>query len=510
MDISGKIIRNYICTDLKKASAYSILADETADAAGKEQLSIGIRFFDHNKQIIREEFVGFVELMTMDAETIADNIKAFIAELDLDPAKCVGLGFDGCATMAGKTSGVQKRLKGTFQKSFFIHCASHRLNLVVNDLNSVPEIRNTISTIKDIINFFKESPIRRKYAPNVHSFCETRWSEKYKSMSDFKFFYCDIIDGLEKLCTEGNAGTRKVAFQLHSAATKSVFLICMCIIAKYYSLLQPVVNLLQAKNNNIIKCREHLNHILNVFEKHRATSEVEFEMIFKQCEKLAENASFNICVPRVVEKQTRRTNPPFTTTEEYYRRAIFIPYLDSLITSISDRFPKENNAAFDLAVLSPMHLKTISLDQLQDQLLRASSFYNLEGIENELELWHIYWNEEKENDIDLIFAYNKTDFYPKIREALEILLAMPSTTATVERSFSTLRRVKTWLRTSMGENRLNGNKIKNKISSYYIYFIFPGLCMLSTHRALVKEKMADLEERILEEFSANPRRLLFS
>ncbi|XP_039969160.1 uncharacterized protein LOC120781080 [Bactrocera tryoni] len=38
VDISAKVIKNYICTDVKKASAYSILADETADMAGKEQL----------------------------------------------------------------------------------------------------------------------------------------------------------------------------------------------------------------------------------------------------------------------------------------------------------------------------------------------------------------------------------------------------------------------------------------------------------------------------------------
>uniref|UniRef100_A0A0K8WKM6 Uncharacterized protein n=1 Tax=Bactrocera latifrons TaxID=174628 RepID=A0A0K8WKM6_BACLA len=78
--------------------------------SGKEQISIGIRFFDSRKKIIREEFMGFMELDAMDAATIVANIKGFVEGFDLDPAKCVGLGFDGCATMAGNTSGVHKIL----------------------------------------------------------------------------------------------------------------------------------------------------------------------------------------------------------------------------------------------------------------------------------------------------------------------------------------------------------------------------------------------------------------
>ena len=190
--LNGDVLQSLIIEDIKKCAAYSFLADETADLSGKEQLSIGVRFFDQSKSLIREEFVGFVVLTGMDAESIAASIKAFAVKMDLDPKKCVGLGFDGCATMAGKTGGVQQILKEYFPNSLYFHCASHRLNLVVNDLNAVAEIRNTISTIRDIINFFKESVIRRKYVPNIHSFCETRWSEKYASISDFKKSFLEI------------------------------------------------------------------------------------------------------------------------------------------------------------------------------------------------------------------------------------------------------------------------------------------------------------------------------
>lgn len=151
----------------------------------------------------------------MDAKSIANTIDNFIQSYGLDPMKCVGQGYDGASTMSGIHNGVQKVLQEIYPKALFFHCASHKLNLVVNDSNCVSEIRNTISTVKEIIKFFRESVLRRKYAPNIPTFCETRWSQKYKSIFIFKTHFEKIIEGLEKLSKEGNAETRPKAFQLH-------------------------------------------------------------------------------------------------------------------------------------------------------------------------------------------------------------------------------------------------------------------------------------------------------
>lgn len=95
-------------------------------------------------------------------------------------------------------------------------------------------------------------------------------------------------------------------------------------------------------------------------------------------------------------------------------------------------------------------------------------------------------------------------FYPNIRKALLISLSQPCTTATVERSFSTLRRVKTWLRSTMTEARLNGKIICN-----FIYYQKISIyILLSVHRKLVTEKKDEFLEKIVEKFSEDPRRLL--
>lgn len=123
INLCGSVIRDYIVKSAKQAYAYSILADETADISGKEQLSIGLRFYDLMLKEIREEFVGFVELEALDSKSIAKAIDEFITEQKLLPEKCVGLGFDGCSTMAGNEGGVQAILKKSILElySFIVH-----------------------------------------------------------------------------------------------------------------------------------------------------------------------------------------------------------------------------------------------------------------------------------------------------------------------------------------------------------------------------------------------------
>ena len=50
-------------------------------------------------------------------------------------------------------------------------------------------------------------------------------------------------------------------------------------------------------------------------------------------------------------------------------------------------------------------------------------------------------------------------FFPQVFEFMKILLACPVSSSTAERSFSALRRLKTWLRNSLSQERLTHNII---------------------------------------------------
>ena len=65
-------------------------------------------------------------------------------------------------------------------------------------------------------------------------------------------------------------------------------------------------------------------------------------------------------------------------------------------------------------------------------------------------------NEETPTDIMAILDSCDSTFYPNINHLLRVLATLPVSTTEVERSFSTLKRVKTLLRNQIGNYRLTG------------------------------------------------------
>ena len=109
--------------------------------------------------------------------------------------------------------------------------------------------------------------------------------------------------------------------------------------------------------------------------------------------------------------------------------------------------------------------------------------------------WFAYWNDKPINEIQnlsfLDLIQHSSVFYPSVSLALTLALTLPATTCTVERSFSTLHRFKTWLRSTMVENRLN------------------GLCKMSVHRHIIDEMQEQYFINVLNRFALEKRRLQF-
>ena len=68
----------------------------------------------------------------------------------------------------------------------------------------------------------------------------------------------------------------------------------------------------------------------------------------------------------------------------------------------------------------------------------------------------------KENfDIDDIKQVITEDVYPNLYKLLQIAFTIPVSLATCERSFSSMRRIKNWLRTTMRQERFSNLSILN-------------------------------------------------
>lgn len=75
------------------------------------------------------------------------------------------------------------------------------------------------------------------------------------------------------------------------------------------------------------------------------------------------------------------------------------------------------------------------------------------------------------------------DIFPNVRKLLIIACTLPVTSCEAERSFSTLRRTKTYLRNSMGDERLSGLTLMN-VHNGYVDIEIEEICQLfiKSHR----------------------------
>ncbi|KAI6649924.1 hypothetical protein LOD99_6288 [Oopsacas minuta] len=109
-------------------SYYWILAEETRDSCSNELVAVCLRYL--HKGNIHERAVGFVDCSSdLSAEGNSNSILLILEQLELDPDKCVGFGFDGASVMSGNTGGVQAIVRRTYIRASYVHCHSHRLNL---------------------------------------------------------------------------------------------------------------------------------------------------------------------------------------------------------------------------------------------------------------------------------------------------------------------------------------------------------------------------------------------
>jgi len=97
--------------------------------------------------------------------------------------------YDGSSTMAGKISGVRKRIEDKYPNANYFHCDSYKLNLVINDLSDVSENHNMVGTIKNSINFLLEA-LQKLSKRDVNHNAKNRAFQLYNSCNNSTFLVC--------------------------------------------------------------------------------------------------------------------------------------------------------------------------------------------------------------------------------------------------------------------------------------------------------------------------------
>ena len=189
LHIMGTMIRNIVCSNVKEAGVFSLLADESKDRSKNEQLAIVLRYVDMKTAVIHEHFLTYVEATNLTAESLIKYITDILQENQLDQKLIVSQGYDGASVISGQCSGVQARLKEHAPQAVYVHCYAHTLNLVLVDCcRMIPDATEFFSLLEALYVFISTTKAhaifmkkQKEMHPNkqplqLQKLSDTRWA----------------------------------------------------------------------------------------------------------------------------------------------------------------------------------------------------------------------------------------------------------------------------------------------------------------------------------------------
>ena len=321
-------------------------------------------------QNISEVFIGLLNLERITSEHIGEAILKSYRELGLDVKKCRGQCYDGAANMQSKKKGVASVILLEAQNSIVTHCFSHNLNLSLAASCNLAIIDNILEAYKSITIHFNSSPKKEKLLKHIIitrcesigrrkvlvGMCKTCCTEREVS---YKHFYLplsfivealEIINGIhpsihtfDEVFTKGWDSNSKKEATAYINALISFGLIVG--ITSSYRLQHPVTSITQkhqGRTIDIVKAYQEFQSCILYMRVVRDKIEEEILVIYRQAERIATSLDISPSVPRTVSTQMHRSNIPANTSEEYYRRVMAIPVLETFIAEMNFGFNELN------------------------------------------------------------------------------------------------------------------------------------------------------------------------
>ena len=508
ISVLGECVRTSILNDIKESRFFSISADEVTDCSNMEQLSIAIRFVDKDCQI-REEFIDFVTVERITGNALATAILEHLNVWNLDITNCRGQGYDGASNMSSLRKGVQGRILEVSPLAFYTHCQAHQLSLCVVKACSVAPIRNSTSTVSEIAKLFSFSPKRQRFLESkilstvgsinkckLKDVCKTRWIEHVDSYSIFFEMYPFVIQVMEEISHntssewswDSESITKANGF-LHNI-TSFQFLVSASIAMRLLSFLRGVTVKLQKRSIDILSGYEQVYSIQKELESFKLNCDQEFHFWFVEISKLALELNITVAVPRIVGRQVYRSNAPADSPEVYYR---VLPFLNHILTELQDRFGGVRQKIVKLFSLVPsllINTEPTSVDEVS-QLYHADPPSPL-LFTTEYQRWKTKWTraqaDERPDSLQQALLKCDSDMFPNIYVLLQITCTLPVTVCENERSNSQLKLLKTYLRSTMSEERMS------------------ALALMKIHRQ--RTKNINLDAAVAMFANRHPRRMI--
>lgn len=491
------VLRN-ISTEVNKSGIFSVMVDGTQDFNHCEQESICIRYVDDNLKA-HEMFLGLYTTNSTTGDSLSKIIIDVLLRLNLPITSLRGQAYDGASNMSGVYNGTQALIRNTCPRALFVHCGSHCVNLVAQQsCTASPIVRDTLSLVNELGVLLHQSgktkaTLLEKIAVNnpgtsieaLRPLCPTRWTVRVAAMRTLLKQLKTVLETLEDVSQNAGADMATRANGLLDKLSSGMNVLAIHIALVVFAPLEELCKSLQAGSQTVSGMRRAVRTVVD-FLKSRRTEDA-FAEVFSDAKVVIENLDLTeIVLPRVRRPPKRIDSGSaqhVALTAEAHYRAEYFKVVDCAIQQLSNRFEQpgiETIARMENCLLGQdadfsvfAECAEIDVDRLKIQL-------GMLGLDHQF----AFVDHMAAHIVKLSPECRR--MYSQVEQVIRLIFVVPASSAEAERSFSALRRLKTWLRATMSQARLN------------------HVCILNVHSDIVDQ--LDLNDIVDQFVSKNSNR----
>ncbi|XP_065892412.1 zinc finger MYM-type protein 1-like [Dysidea avara] len=456
---------------LQSVPFFSVMADECTDVTTIEELSVFCRWEENGVPV--ECFLEIIPLKKADAKSIYLAIVKCLKEKNLQVSNIVGMGFDGASTFSGKKTGVQARLKKHSPHALFVHCHCHMLQLAcVQAANSTPGIKHVYITLTTLWKYFHYSPKRAESLKAIQNVLElpelkvikpsdTRWLAHERCVKAVKASYTALVVTLDSNYENFH---EPEALGLHKALSKFISIAAIYLLDYILPNVAKLSKTMQTKQLDLSAI--YSESVLQSLDD-AITPAANWVLELLDSEDDIKQATGETISIEKIQAFQEKVGTPFVALlkQNISNRFSSCDILSALAIFDPKKVPSSNSSEFStygkksIEILLHHYGTEKPALTINDENTMKSPLIN-EEVHTEWITFRRLLAEKPKDDIALQLQYLITDdmlitMFPNLHKLATVCVTIPVSTASVERSFSQMKLIKTRLRNSLNEVSLS-------------------------------------------------------